>query len=89
MFRNKVTLANAFAITTTASWIICSLFVAVFPKLSYFITLWWFHGLFASPMGDMKVTLSSVIFGGFFLAAFAWIAGYVFGMSMDMLQKKR
>lgn len=89
MHINKMLIANAVALTTTFVWIVCSLGVALFPRWAYQINLWWTHGMYASPMGDYRVTLLSFFLGGFLLVGFSWITGYVFGISLEMFAKKR
>jgi len=87
MYKNKVLFANAITLTTVFLWILCSLFVVVFPKLSYQITLWWFHGLFASPMSDITVTFEGIAMGGIYLALFAWIGAYSLGVFTALLRR--
>lgn len=89
MHINKVLIANATALTTGAVWILCAFAVSLFPSWAYQINLWWTHGLYASPMGDLKVTFISFIMGGATLTIFFWIIGYLFGLSFEVLVKKR
>ena len=84
----KTVLANTFAITTAVIWIICAVGVALFPQLSFQIFRWWNHGLIVSPMGDYNVTFVGFIMGGIVLVAFAWIAGYIFGVIWEFMSKR-
>ncbi len=89
MHVNKILIANAVALTTSFVWVTCALVVVLFPSWAYQINLWWTHGLYASPMGDFKVTFVGFIMGGITLGVFSWITGYVFGVCLEMLSKKR
>ncbi len=88
MFKDNVLFANAITLTAVFLWIICTVFAAVFPNIAYQITRWWFHGLFPSPMAEIRVTVDGIVLGGMFVAIIAWIGGYSFVTFIRLLRKK-
>lgn len=83
---DSIRLANAFALAMGVLWIICSVFVYVFPGFSYQILVAWMHGMTFSPMGAWDLTINNFIFGGVTAVTSAWISGLVFGWSMKKVQ---
>lgn len=84
----KVTLANALALATAKLWVLCTLFVWLFPNFSITIIEWWMHGMSMQVMGDFNLTLNNFFLGGITLTVSVWITGYVFGWSWEKVSKK-
>lgn len=84
----KMAIANAFALTTVISWVICSTFVLFLPNISMTITGWWIHGLNLSPFGSFKLDLTNFLFGGVSLPLVFWGIGYIFGWSWEKTSNK-
>jgi hypothetical protein len=82
---NKLALANAFGLTTAILWVLCSLFVFIFPELSLTVTEWMLHGLDLASLGAFNLTLSNFVLGGVSLVASAWVTGLVLGWSLEIL----
>lgn len=84
---NEKAFANASAVFTVVLYIVCGLFVAIFPSLTKTITQSWFHGI------DLELVWSASPFPGNFLlglvsAAFGmWIAGWGFAWLYNRLLK--
>ncbi|MEK7078771.1 MAG: DUF5676 family membrane protein [Patescibacteria group bacterium] len=85
---NKMMYANAFAVTVSFVWLICSFGVAFLPDLSLTMSKWFMHGLDMTSLGLWKVTIDGFILGGLVLVGFGWVTGYVFGGSMEYFGKK-
>lgn len=84
----KITLANAFALTVAIVWVVCSAFVFLLPVLSMTITSWWVHGLNLSPLDSFKLDLANFLLGGITLTLSFWGVGYIFGWSWERMSKK-
>lgn len=80
--------ANAFAVTMTFIWLVCTFGVALLPELSLTMNGWFMHGLNMRVMGMWNVTFDGFILGGVVLIAFAWISGYIFGASLEYFSRK-
>lgn len=85
----KEVLANAFALTTAVSWVLCSGFVAVFPKLSWRVTKWWLHGVKIDRLGGFHLTFNNFLLGGITMAVSFWVVGYILGWSLELLTKNK
>jgi len=83
----KMTIANAFVLTTVTSWILCSAFVFLLPALSMTLTGWWLHGLDLSPPGSFKLELTNFLFGGATLILAFRLIGYIFGWTWEFFSK--
>ncbi|MEX1052327.1 MAG: DUF5676 family membrane protein [Patescibacteria group bacterium] len=81
-------IANAFALATGILWIICSLFIYLFPKFSLTVTNWWLHGMNIDELGPFALNWSNFIWGGVTLIISFWIIGYVLMWSIGFLNKK-
>lgn len=87
--QNKFGLANTLALTGAILWVICALFVVIFPGLAYNITGWWLHGLELNPLGYWSMTFDGFIMGGVALVISAWISGLVFDWASEFLKNKK
>jgi len=81
-------LANAFALTTIVSWVLCSLFVWLLPDLSMIVSEWWMHGMDLSGLGSWNPTLETFLLGGIILTGSMWVTGYIFGWAWERVSKK-
>lgn len=84
----KITIANASALTTAILWVICSIIVAILPAFSFSVTQWWMHGMTFSSMGQWNLNPSNFVLGGISLIIVAWVSGYTFGWSWETVSKK-
>ena len=80
---DKLTIANALALTTLIFWVACSLFLALFPAFYMQTGNWWMHG----RMMGSAVTMGSFGFGGITMIAVAWVTGFLFGWSYEQVSK--
>ena len=85
---DRITIANAFALTTGIAWVICSAFVFLLPDFSMTITSWWFHGLNLSPLGSFKLDFINFLLGGVILVLSFWVIGYILGWSWEKASGK-
>jgi hypothetical protein len=83
----KIKIANTLGITAAIGWVLCSVFVAITPKLSMDILQLWFHGLDIQQLGVKTVTLGSFILGGVTFIIASWFTGYVLGLVWEKLSK--
>jgi hypothetical protein len=84
----KTNLANAFSVTAVFIWIVCTVGVVLFPSLSYVMGQWLTHESAVLVMGQWNVTLIGFISGGLVLAILTWFSGFVFGWTLEYLNKK-
>ncbi len=89
MKKEEIVLANAFAVTVTILWVVCSLIIAVFPAFSLTVTTWWMHGLAPSATETWHLTWSNFLLGGVTLVVSAWLGGYVLGWSLKKVRGKK
>ncbi|MFQ5452459.1 MAG: DUF5676 family membrane protein [Candidatus Paceibacterota bacterium] len=85
----KELLANAASLTTAVLWTLDTAFVYLFPTFSINISKHLFHGLPIQEVGNYNITAYGYIIGGVFYVVGAWIAGYIFGASLEYLSKKK
>ena len=85
---NKLTLANTFALATAKLWLLCSIFVVLFPDISLTITQWWMHGMSMKVMGSWNLNLTNFLLGGITIVISAWITGWIFAWSWEKVNKK-
>lgn len=88
MKKEKIVLANAFALTIAIIWVVCSLLIALFPAFTLAVTSWWMHGLALSVMGTWNLTWSNVLLGGITLVVAAWLSAYLFGWCWETISGK-
>lgn len=88
MKTDKLVIANTLSLATAILWIICTITVLILPDFSLTVTKWWMHGLDISIMGSWALTLGNFLLGGVTLTGSAWITGYIFGWSWEVLNKK-
>lgn len=82
-------LANAFGLTTAIMWVLCALFVLIFPVFSWTVTGWWLMGADISGLSSYMLNWNNFIWGGLTLVVSMWVTGWVFGWSWEWLSKKR
>jgi len=85
----KMVLANALALATAVSWLVCSAFVVFLPEFSLNVTRWWLHGLDISALGAWKLDVTNFLLGGVSLTASVWGVGYVFGWAWELASGKK
>jgi hypothetical protein len=83
----EMALANALAAAMAVSWVICTLFVVLFPGLSLSLTRDMIHGLNVEALGSWQITLGNFISGGVMLSVFAWIFGWVLAYTYNRLTR--
>lgn len=80
-------LAGAFAQTTAILWVLCTVFVALWPGFSLKVTKWWLHGMNIDALGKFHLGWGNFIWGGLTLILSAWVVGYVLGWSLEVAEK--
>lgn len=85
----KQEFARAFAMTAIVLWVLCVLFALILPGTFMTISRWWFHGLDMAPLGTFQVSFTSIVGGGVSAAIAAAIAGYIFGWSLETVNKRK
>ena len=75
----KMTFANALALTTLILWVACAIIIALSPSLYMQTGGWWVHSVLRKPM----MTMGSFSLGGITMVAVAWVTGFVFGWSYE------
>jgi len=75
-------IANAFALTMSILWVLCSAVVWLFPKFSLLVTKWWMHGMNLSVMGSWHLNVGNFLLGGITAVVSAWVTGLVLGWSL-------
>lgn len=86
---SNIAIANAFATTAAFVWLVCAAGVALLPGPSMMMSRWWMHGMNIGVMGNWNVTVDGFLFGGLGVVAIAWLAGYVYSMSLQYFTKKK
>ncbi|NOY15206.1 MAG: hypothetical protein GXP43_03235 [bacterium] len=84
----KMIWANALALTTAVIWVVCSLFVVVFPGVSMLLMGWWMHGATMEGMMAFRVGVNDFLLGGVSLTISAWLTGFVLGWSLEYFEKR-
>ncbi len=85
----KVTLANAFALTTVIVWVVCSAFILLLPDFSLTVVRWLFMGLDISALGRFNLDFTTFLLGGVTAVVSTWITGYVLGWSIEFFSKSK
>ena len=88
----KITFANALALTTLIVWVVCSAFVAILPGLYMRAGGWWMHMNYSSltSLGMWPMmSMNGIFFGGFTMVIAAWIAVYIFVWIYEQLGKSK
>lgn len=81
---SKKILANTLALASGISWVVCTVLVALFPKLSLKITQDLMHGM---ELGDWQLNLSNFISGLVFWVIAGWLFGRLLGWSYDRFRE--
>jgi len=89
MKKEKIVLANAFALTAAILWVVCSLLIAIFPAFALTVTSWWMHGLALSAMGTWNLTWGNAFLGGLTLIVATWLSAYLFGWCWETVSGKQ
>jgi len=82
---SKKILANAFALSAFIIWLISTVFVYLFPQFSLNITTWMMMGMKIEPY---ELTWFNFFWGGILFIVCSWICGYIFGWSLEYVNKK-
>lgn len=79
-------LASGLGLATAIAWIVCSVFLALFPELALSITEWWMHGI--TLPGSWGLSWTNFILGGITMTISAWLFGYILGWSLKYFNKR-
>lgn len=69
--------ANALGVVSGAAWIVCSLFVALFPGFSMSLSQALVHGLDLLPLGTWQLTFTNFLSGLVISVISGWLFGWV------------
>jgi hypothetical protein len=86
MRKEKLVLANTFALAVAIIWVICSLLIALFPALTLAMTTWIMHGM---ALSAWNLTWGNFILGGVTLVVAAWLSAYLFGWCWEIVSGKQ
>ncbi len=86
---NQNAVALAVGITTALVYIVCLIFVAVFP-LETIITIgnYFVHGIDLSSIAAKNITLAKSIIGLLIVSISSAIVGYIFALTYNWLEEK-
>lgn len=80
--------ASASALTVAALYIVCRVFVGLFPTFSYSVMQAWFHGLTLQTIGRFDLSITSFVLGLVSATVVAWVTGWCFGHCHNMFSHK-
>ena len=89
MKHNPFATALASALTVASFYILCRVFVGLFPTFSYSVMQAWFHGLAPQSMGRFDLTTSSFILGLVTATVVAWLIGWCYAHCYNMFAGKK
>lgn len=89
MKHNPFATASASALTVAVLYIVCRVFVGLFPVFSYSVMQAWFHGLSLQTVGRFDLSLASFVLGMVTAAVVAWLTGWCFAHCYNMFSKKK
>lgn len=88
MKHNPFATASASALTVASFYIVCRVFVGLFPKFSYSIMQAWFHGLAPQTMGSFNLSTYSFVLGLVSATVVAWLIGWCYAHCYNMFVSK-
>jgi hypothetical protein len=88
MKHDRLASANAAALTVGALYIVCRVFVVLFPRLSLDVAQSWFHGLQTTTPQMMRYAPGNFVLGLVSSLVVAWIIGWCFAHCYNMFSHK-
>lgn len=88
MKHNPFATASASALTVASLYIVCRVFVGLFPAFSYSVMQAWFHGLAPQGVGRFDLTTPSFILGLVTATVVAWGTGWCYAHCYNMFVRK-
>lgn len=81
-------LADSLAAVTAVAWIVCTLFIWLFPGFSLYITRTWLMGLQGVELTGFSLDVQTFIVGGISAVVTAWFFGYAWGWFHQKFSKR-
>lgn len=88
MKRSFLATASASALTVASLYVVCRVFVGLFPTFSYVVIQAWFHGLISQNAARFELTWPSFLLGLLSATIVAWLAGWCFAHCYNMFARK-
>lgn len=83
----EIPFAKALALVSGAGWVVCFLFVALFPGFSLTLSRNLMHGLDISVLGNWQLTVNNFISGLVVMIISGWLFGWVLAWVYNKLAK--